>query len=102
LVEPESARSAFQTLSDPGQIQNKRYPVSATVKASAPVGSLSEMVKVAVFGVNNVPMGEWNRTLTVQLAPGAKLAPQVVPDIVKSVAFGPLIAELIGPVAAVQ
>ena len=89
-------------MSDPGQIQNKRYPVSATVKASAPVGSLSEMVKVAVFGVNNVPMGEWNRTLTVQLAPAARLAPQVVPEMVKSAAFGPLIAELIGPVAVVQ
>lgn len=60
------------------------------------------IVNVAVFGFRNVAVGEWNRTLTVQLAPGARLAPQVVAEIVKSDAFGPLIAELIGPVGAVQ
>lgn len=60
------------------------------------------MVNVAVFAVKNVPVGEWNRTLTVQLAPAARLAPQVVPEMVKSAAFGPLIAELIDPVAVVQ
>lgn len=60
------------------------------------------IVNVAVFAFRNPGVGEWNRTLTVQLAPGARLAPHVVAEIVKSDAFGPLIAELIGPVAVVQ
>ncbi len=59
-------------------------------------------VRVAVFAVTNVAVGEWNLTLMVQLAPGARVAPQVAAEMMKSPELEPLMAALIGPVAAVQ